>query len=92
MQSRRPRRTGICHIFTVVATCVAHGINPRAYLDLVTKLLVDRWLQAKLRVLLPDRLAVTHPEIVVRDGPFRSSVLLGPEDPVPTRAEAQAPS
>jgi hypothetical protein len=38
---------------------------PRAYLHLVTKLLVDRWPQTKLRELLPDRLASTHPEIVV---------------------------
>jgi transposase len=69
------------HILTVVATCVSHGVNPRAYLHLVTKLLVDRWPQTKLRELLPDRLAITHPEIVARDGPFRSSVLLGPADP-----------
>ena len=34
------------HILTIVATCVAHGINPRAYLHLVTKRLVDRWPQA----------------------------------------------
>jgi len=80
------------HILTIVATCVAHGVNPRAYLHLVTKLLVDRWPLAKLRELLPDRLAVTHPELVVRDGPFRSAVLLGPADPLRTRGEAQAPS
>jgi hypothetical protein len=80
------------HILTIVATCVAHGLNPRAYLHLVTKLLVDRWPQAKLRELLPDRLAVAHPEIVVRDGPFRSSVLLGPADPLRPRVETQAPS
>jgi transposase len=73
------------NILTVIATCVSHGVNPRAYLHLVTKLLVDRWPQAKLRDLLPDRLAVIHPEIVVRDGAFRSSVLLGPAEPSQTQ-------
>lgn len=71
-------RTG--HILTIVGTCVAHGINPRAYLHLVTNLIVNQWPQAKLRDLLPDRLAVTHPELLVREGPFRSS-LLGIEAP-----------
>ena len=69
------------NIFTIVATCVAHGVNPRAYLHLVTKLIGDRWPQTKLRERLPDRLAGTHPELVIRSGPLRSSVLLGPADP-----------
>jgi len=54
------------HVLTIVGTCVAHGINPRAYLHLVTKLIVDGWHQAKLRELLPDRLAVAYPELVAR--------------------------
>jgi hypothetical protein len=62
-------------ILTIVGTCVAHGINPRAYLHLVTNLIINRWPQAKLRDLLPDRLAVTHPELLVRDGPIRSTLL-----------------
>lgn len=67
-------------VLTIVGTCVAHGINPRAYLHLVTKLIVNHWPQAKLRELLPDRMAIAHPELLVRDGPFRSS-LLGLADP-----------
>ena len=54
------------HVLTIVGTCVAHGVNPRAYLHLITKLIVAGWPQAKLRELLPDRLAVTRPELVPR--------------------------
>ena len=36
-------------ILTIVATCIAHEVNPRAYLHLVTKLLVQGWPQSKLR-------------------------------------------
>jgi transposase len=57
-------------ILTVVGTCVAHGINPRAYLHLVTKMLVNGWPQTKLRDLLPDRLAVAHSELLLRDDPI----------------------
>jgi transposase len=53
-------------ILTIVGTCVSHGVNPRAYLHLVTKLIVEGWPQAKLRELLPDRLAVSYPELVPR--------------------------
>lgn len=55
------------HILTIVGTCIAHEINPRAYLHLVTKMLVNGWPQAKLRDLLPDRLAVTHPNLLLRE-------------------------
>ena len=54
------------HVLTIVGTCVAHGVNPRAYLHLITKLIVAGWPQAKLRELLPDRLGVTRPELVPR--------------------------
>jgi len=54
------------HVLTIVGTCIAHGVNPRAYLHLITKLIVAGWPQAKLRELLPDRLAVTRPELVPR--------------------------
>jgi hypothetical protein len=57
------------HILTIVGTCVAHGINPRAYLHLVTNLIINGWPQAKLRDLLPDRLAVAYPDLVVREPP-----------------------
>jgi transposase len=54
-------------ILSIVATCIAHDVNPRAYLHLVTKLLVNGWQQAKLRELLPDRMLASHPELYVGD-------------------------
>lgn len=53
-------------ILTIVGTCVAQAINPRAYLHLVTKMLVHGWPQSRLRELLPDRLAVKHPDLLLR--------------------------
>jgi transposase len=53
-------------IFTIVATCVSYGVNPRAYLHLVAKLIVHGWPQSKLRELLPDRIAASHPELLAR--------------------------
>lgn len=53
-------------IFTIVGTCVSYGVDPRAYLHLVLQLIVNRWPRAKLRELLPDRLAGEHPELRVR--------------------------
>ena len=53
------------HILTIVATCIAHDINPRAYLHLVTGLIVRGWPQTKLRDLLPDRMLASHPELWV---------------------------
>lgn len=55
------------HILTIVGTCVAHEINPRAYLHLVAKMLVNGWPQSKLRDLLPDRLAATHPNLLLTE-------------------------
>lgn len=56
-------------ILTIVATCIAHDVNPRAYLHLVTKLIVNGWPQAKLRELLPDRMLASHPDLYVGDSP-----------------------
>lgn len=53
------------HILTIVATCIAHEVNPRAYLHLVVKLIIEGWPQAKLRELLPDQILVAHPELYV---------------------------
>ena len=53
-------------MFTMVGTCISHGIDPRAYLHVVANLIVHGWPQAKLRELLPDRLAATHPQLLVR--------------------------
>jgi transposase len=50
-------------ILTIFGTCIAHGINPRAYLHAVTKLIVHGFPQARLRELLPDRIAELKPEL-----------------------------
>jgi transposase len=62
-------------ILTIVATCVSYGVNPRAYLHLATKLIVQGWPQAKLRELLPDRLALAHQDLLLTDGSLRSPLL-----------------
>jgi transposase len=59
-------------ILTIVGTCIAHQINPRAYLHVVTKLIVNGWPHARLRELLPDRILDLHPELRL---PARSASL-----------------
>jgi transposase len=54
-------------ILSIIATCIAHDVNPRAYLHLVTKLIVHGWPQSRLRDLLPDRMLVAHPELLAGD-------------------------
>ena len=49
---------------SIIATCIAHDVNPRAYLHLVTRLIVGGWPQRQLRELLPDRIVAAHPELV----------------------------
>ncbi len=39
--------------------------HPRAYLHIVTKLIVQGWPSSRLRELLPDRMLASHPEIYV---------------------------
>jgi transposase len=58
-------RTG--NILSIVATCIAHDVNPRAYLHRVVHAIVHGWPQAKLRELLPDRMLATHPELFMGD-------------------------
>jgi transposase len=53
-------------ILTVVGTCIAHGVNPRAYLHWVIDQRVRGWPVAKLRELLPDCAAAAHPELRLR--------------------------
>lgn len=68
-------------ILTIVATCIAHDVNPRAYLHLVTKLIVHGWPNAKLRELLPDKILAMHPELYVGEPselPASSSLALEP--------------
>ncbi len=55
------------NILTIVGTAIAHDINPRGYLHLVTKLIVSGWPQAHVRDLLPDRILAAHPELYVGD-------------------------
>jgi hypothetical protein len=50
-------------ILTIIGTCIAHRINPRAYLHAVTKLIVNSWPNARLRELLPDQILKLHPEL-----------------------------
>jgi transposase len=54
-------------ILSIVATCIAHDINPRAYLHRVLHGIVHGWPQSKLRDLLPDRMLAAHPELFVGD-------------------------
>ena len=55
-------------ILTIIATCIAHDVNPRPYLHLVTRLIGQGWPNARLRDLLPDRILVAHPELCVGEG------------------------
>jgi transposase len=70
-------RTGA--ILTIVATCIAHDVNPRGYLHLVTKLIVGGWKQSRLRDLLPDRMLRAHPELSVA---LPRKLPSGPEPPL----------
>lgn len=54
-------------ILSIIATCIAHDVNPRAYLHLVTRLIVRGWPNRELRELLPDRLLAAHPDLYVGD-------------------------
>ena len=58
-------RTG--DILSIIATCIAHEVNPRAYLHRVVHSIVHGWPQAQLRELLPDRMLAAHPELFVGD-------------------------
>lgn len=57
------------NILTIIGTCIAHGVNPRAYLHRVVKSILDGWKHSRLRELLPDRIVQQHPELSMnRDG------------------------
>ncbi|HXO16555.1 MAG TPA: IS66 family transposase [Candidatus Dormibacteraeota bacterium] len=58
-------RTG--DILSIVATCIAHDVNPRAYLHRVVTSIVHGWPHAKLRELLPDRMLLAHPDLYIGD-------------------------
>jgi hypothetical protein len=50
-------------ILTIFGTCIAHRVNPRAYLHLVTKLIVHGFPQSRIHELLPGKIAELHPEL-----------------------------
>jgi hypothetical protein len=52
-------------ILSIIATCIAHDVNPRAYLHIVTRLIVQGFPNQKLRELLPDRMLAAYPELYV---------------------------
>lgn len=54
-------------ILTIIATCIAHDVNPRAYLHRVTRLVVHGWPRDQLLDLLPDRILAAHPELFAGD-------------------------
>ncbi len=64
-------------VLSIVATCIAHDVNPRAYLHVVTKLIVQGWPKTKLRDLLPDRMLASHPELYVGEPLALSTPSLG---------------
>jgi len=70
-------------ILTIVATCIAQDINPRAYLHLVTKLLVEGWPESELRELLPTRIASRHPELRIEREPALPGAASTPALPLP---------
>ena len=55
------------NILSIVATCIAHDVNPRAYLHQIAHCIVHGWPHDKLRDLLPDRMLAAHPELYVGD-------------------------
>ena len=53
----------VAAILTILGTCIAHGVNPRAYLHVVVKLLVNGFPNKRIRELLPDQIVTLHPEL-----------------------------
>ncbi len=56
-----------CDILPIVATCIAHDVNPRTYLHRVVHCIVHGWPQAKLRHMLRDRMLAAYAELYVGD-------------------------
>jgi transposase len=76
-------------ILSVIATAISHDVNPRAYLHLVARRIVDGWPQSRLRDLLPDRMLHEHPELFVGDdqelAAVTSAALAAPSELQPAR-------
>lgn len=62
-------------ILTIIATCLAHDINARAYLHLVTRLIIHGWSRTRPRELLPERMLTSHPQLRI-GAPDASNPLL----------------
>lgn len=69
-------------ILSVIASCIAHDVNPRAYLHVVAKLIVHGWPNSRLAELLPDRILKLHPSLYVGE----SDVLVGAAPTIPALA------
>lgn len=52
----------IANILTILSTCIAHGINPREYLVVVTQALLEKH---NIADLLPDRIGISHPHLCI---------------------------
>jgi transposase len=57
----------VAMILTILGTCIAHRVNPRAYLHAVVKLLVNGFPNKRIRELLPDQIVKLHPELRLPD-------------------------
>ena len=51
----------------MVVSGSGQDVNRRAYLHLVTRLIVHGWPHENLRDLLPDRILASHPELHVEE-------------------------
>lgn len=65
-------------ILTILGTCIAHRVNPRAYLHVVVKRIVNGFPNARLRELLPDQIVKLHPELQLPASPARPPSLPAP--------------
>lgn len=70
-------------ILTIVASCIAHDVDPRAYLHLITKLIVNGWRNSRLDELLPDKILATHPELFVGERELGAPNFVAPLSPAP---------
>ncbi len=68
----------VATILTILGTCIAHGVNPRAYLHVVVKLLVNGFPNKRIRELLPDQIVKLHPELRLPDKAARPPSLSAP--------------
>lgn len=59
--------TRTARILSIIASCIAHDIGPRAYLHAVAKLIVHGLPNSRLDELLPDRIFALEPSLDVGD-------------------------